>query len=196
MFCTKCGKQIDDTAAFCIHCGNNMQAQAAQPQPASQPQYPQQPQYAPQPQYTQQPYAPGYAPPKKSKTGLIVGLIVGGVVLIAAILVLVLVILPGGNADIMGKWYDIEGMGTIEFMSGGKGKAEAMGMTFDFEYSYDASKKTGDLTVDSYGMPQTTTFRLESDGSLYVEGSRFTRNAVPQQNINFDFNLDDIDWDW
>ena len=24
MYCKKCGKQIDDDSAFCVHCGNNI----------------------------------------------------------------------------------------------------------------------------------------------------------------------------
>ena len=63
MFCSKCGSQIPEGAAFCVNCGQSVapapersQPEAQQPQyQYSQPQYTQQPQYN-QPQYNQYGY--------------------------------------------------------------------------------------------------------------------------------------------
>ena len=90
-FCTQCGAQLDDNSKFCTNCGN----------PVGQPQQP-----APQEQSwenwnaPQQP-VPGYVPggnqqpPKKNKTGLIIGLVVG----IVAVIVVALVFLLGGKEE-------------------------------------------------------------------------------------------------
>lgn len=107
--CPKCGNPLDEGALFCDNCGLRLNAQPQQPprpnvqpqqthsQPYAQPQqqYPQQSQqYAPyQPPYRQNQSAP--QPPKKKKTGLIIGLICGGTaLLIAAVLVVIFVVMP------------------------------------------------------------------------------------------------------
>lgn len=38
MYCSKCGSQIDDAAAFCVHCGAKVGEQQVQPQAQAQPQ--------------------------------------------------------------------------------------------------------------------------------------------------------------
>ena len=105
--CPKCGNPLDEGALFCDNCGIRLGAQPQQtpPRPYAQPQqqYPRQAQqYAPyQPPYQQNQPAP--QPPKKKKTGLIIGLICGGTaLLIAAVLVVIFVVMPmlnkpGGN---------------------------------------------------------------------------------------------------
>lgn len=221
MFCTKCGQKIDATAQFCVHCGNRVaaaqQPQQAPPQPPQQPQQyaPPQPQYA-QPQqsgYAPPQYAP-YAQPKKSKTGLIVGLCVGGAVLIAAVILLVVFVF-GGHADVAGKWYDVDGyQGTVEF-SGSSVNFSAMGTNLKGSYTYDPQSKSGQIKISIFGMVESEmNMALEGD-LLNINGTRYTRTVVPQKSMddvwgeygdfaedyNLDgYNLDDFDFgdfsDW
>ena len=125
--CIKCGAQLLEGAAFCNHCGTsqiqqNMQMTQQAPQPqmtqqAPQPQMQQQaPQYAQQPQmqpaqqpYPQQQYVPQQyaeqAGGKKSRKGLVIGLISGGVALVAGLVVLVLFltgVIGGGGSTTAG----------------------------------------------------------------------------------------------
>lgn len=174
MFCTKCGKNIEDTASFCIHCGSKVEGQTA----ASQ--------YAPQQQYA------GYAP-KKSNKGLMIGLIAGAAV-VAIVLILVLVVFPGGSSEIMGKWYDESGFTTVEFMGGGKCKTSAMGfMEFEGNYTFDSGSKKGTITISAMGMTETSRFTLGNDGILNIEGAKYSRTPVDQ--INFGDMFGDFKWE-
>ena len=83
MFCVKCGKQIDDSSAFCPYCGSATSVNSApQPQPAApqqdtnpfaapvQPQAPvqeQNPFQAPQQPYAAPQYTPPYAAPQYTR---------------------------------------------------------------------------------------------------------------------------------
>lgn len=179
MFCTKCGKNIEDTAAFCVHCGSKVEGQPAQPQ------------YAPQ----QQPA--GYAPPKKSNKGLIIGIIAGAAV-VAIVLILVLVVFPGGSSDIMGKWYDETGYSTVEFMGGGNCKMSAMGMELDATYTFDANSKEGEMTMSFMGMTETSSFSINDKGILNIEGTEYSKTPVEQKGLDDmfgDLNLDGLNMD-
>lgn len=78
MFCTKCGKQIRDGQAFCPHCGSKVSGPAAQPQA-----------YIPaQPQPIPSQYAYGSMPQPKKRTGLYIGIGVGGALLLALLVFL------------------------------------------------------------------------------------------------------------
>ncbi len=177
MFCTKCGAQNSEGAAFCVSCGNSLnttQAQYAQPQPAM---------YGGQ----QNAYA-GYTP-SKSKKGLIIGLIIGGVVLIAGIVTLV-ILLSGGNAvsGIAGKWYDKAGLtGELDFKANGTVDMKAMGQTFSAEYIYD--EKTGSGTIDIFG---TSSDMYIEGGVLNIEGTQYTREYVKQMDLS-DIDFSDFD---
>ena len=91
--CRNCGKQIDERSTACPFCGtpiNVAQPQYAQPQQAQYAQQVQQAQYAQQAQqaqYAQPQYAGGGydVSAKKSKKGLLIGLIAGAVVMILAL---------------------------------------------------------------------------------------------------------------
>ncbi len=64
-FCSKCGKELDDNAVFCMNCGNAVDAQSAAHQPYQQGyQQPYQQGYQqPYQQGYQQPYQQGYQQP-------------------------------------------------------------------------------------------------------------------------------------
>ena len=71
MFCSKCGKQIDDSAAYCSGCGNAVSRQPSSDYPQSPPSYT--PNYQPSyPLYPQINRTPHHG---KSVTALIFGII-------------------------------------------------------------------------------------------------------------------------
>ncbi|MGE5495477.1 MAG: zinc-ribbon domain-containing protein [Burkholderiales bacterium] len=177
MFCTKCGTQNSEGAAFCVSCGNSLntaQAQNPQPQPAM---------YG----YGQPGAYAGYAPQKR-KNGLIIGLIIGGAVLVAGIVVLV-ILLTGGNAanGIAGKWYDKEGYaGELDFKSDGTVEIKVMGKTIPARYMFD--EESGSGTIKAMG--STFDMYLE-DGVLYYNGVEYTRQYVKQIDLT-DFDLSEF----
>lgn len=86
MFCTKCGTQNPDGAAFCVKCGTQLAASVPAASQPAQPEAPMQPPIS-------QPVPDGAQPAKKSKT---VPIIIGicGALLAAFLVVLFTVILP------------------------------------------------------------------------------------------------------
>lgn len=125
MFCTSCGKQFDDRNRFCPYCGAQVPGALHPPAAPAQPQY-QQPQYQ-QPQYQQPQYQqpqyqqPQYQQPQfqqplyqqpvqtaperqKKHTGLVVGLILGGIALILGVLAALITF-----AHLFGGWKGIFG---------------------------------------------------------------------------------------
>lgn len=133
MFCSKCGYSNADDAAFCVNCGAALGSGNAQP--AAQTYVPLGP-YSPQ---------AGFAAPKKSKSGLIAGVIAGSVVLVAA--VVILVILLTGTA-ITGQWYSDELGVVLDFTSGGTVTSHTSGGTAQGSFTYDGSRGEGMLYAD------------------------------------------------
>lgn len=185
MFCTKCGQKVEDGMMFCTNCGNRIQSAPQQP-------------VAPQngQGYMDQPAAPMYggsyaAPQKKKKTGLIVGLSVGGAVVVIAI-ILLLVLLPGGGyAGLVGKWYDESGYyGTVEFRGNGTVQMESMGISMSGTYTFDEKDMTGDITISYLGASDDTSFVLNDD-RLNIDGVWYTRDVVNQ--MDYDSYMDDLD---
>lgn len=185
MFCQKCGQQVEDSALFCTHCGNKM-AGGAPVQP---------------PQAAQAAYAPYVQAPKKSKTGLIVGLCVGGAAVITAVVLLV-VLLTGPSSDIAGTWYDVDGVaGTIDFKGGNTCTLKAMGLELDGNYTYDPQSGGGEITISFFGETSSSAFDIK-DGTLHLEGTRYTKDKVKQQNLGdlfgdfSDFDMGSGDFDF
>jgi hypothetical protein len=108
-FCTKCGAPLAPGAVFCTSCGQRSEAAAPQPQAApaytptpAQPQYQQQ-----QPQYGYQQYQKPAYPVRKSKAGLIIGIIAAAAVVITG--AVLLIVFTGGGGDASVKYDDING---------------------------------------------------------------------------------------
>lgn len=119
-YCPNCGSPLPDAAKFCMECGTPTpsapaphaptvpQVSAASQAPAAPhasvaPQAPVAPQVPDAPQAPEKPQAspaPAWnnAPPRRARTGLIIGLAIGAVVIIAALVVL-LVLLIGGKGE-------------------------------------------------------------------------------------------------
>ena len=87
--CPNCNNAVEDSAIFCDKCGTRFAVQNNNPvnypqQPVNQPNYVQQPQYnygANQPQFQNAPQTP----PKKKKTGMIIGIIAAVLIVLAII---------------------------------------------------------------------------------------------------------------
>lgn len=175
MFCTKCGKNIKDTASFCTNCGSKVGD------------LPVQQQYAP----AQQPA--GYAPPKKSKKGLVIGLIAGGVVVLAAALLTYFFLLRGPNADVAGKWYDSEGYaGEFELFADNTWRSDVLdelSEEYTGTYTYDAKTKKGRLTVDEWGVKQSSNagsikFEYKDNKLILSDVGILVKTAVEQTDKN------------
>jgi uncharacterized membrane protein YvbJ len=118
-FCSNCGSQIPDNAAFCQSCGTpTAQSEAPQQQPYANPQNPQQsydytnftPQAAPQavPQYA----GVGYPAKKKTSKGLIAGIAVAALAII--VIIIVLVSTGGGYKGAVDKYFDSISAGNVK----------------------------------------------------------------------------------
>lgn len=185
MFCTKCGHKLEDGVVFCTQCGNRLEIVASE-----QPIHPAAQIYqgpAPQPQ-------------KKNSTGLIVGLSVGGAMLIIAIILLVVLLPRGGNADLQGTWYDETGYGgTVDFKANGTFDMRVAGMTVPGTYTFDKNKNTGRLSISDLGESDEVPFKLDGD-RLNIGGAWYTKDYVEQIDYSdmlgdFGDMLDDFDMD-
>ena len=172
MICPNCGFENEIGTRFCRQCGKP-QSEASQPYAPSQPAYSQppyappqsaysQPPYAPpQPAYNQPPYAPPqpaynqppYAPPgvqpeapkKKGKTGLIIG-ICAGVLVIAVVLALVF-LLPSGP-KLEGDWVSEDDGIVLSLDKDGELTMYSLAGTADADYEYEKSDAAGSFKAD------------------------------------------------
>ncbi|MGI5848537.1 MAG: zinc-ribbon domain-containing protein [Christensenellales bacterium] len=145
MFCTKCGHKNIEESAFCVNCGSALQSIESQPQ-ASQGRF--MPlkghgQYMPPPQGMYPNYP--LQVPKKSRKGLVVGLCIGGIVIIAA--AVVLVILLTGKTPIVGQWYSDERTEVVEFNDDGTMIVYTVSGDNQGEYKFDNSKGEGIISI-------------------------------------------------
>ena len=167
MFCPRCGQYNADGSVFCSGCGSPFRSSTTgQPSVV---------QYPP----PQAPYAPGPQPPKKSRKGLTIGLVAGGVALIAAAVTLIL-LLPGGPS-IVGLWYSEARGEVLEFRDNGR------------VYGYDASGEyKGRYEYD----PRSGEGVAEFDGEEYAFTVDKNRIAVEDfatfRRADEDFDTDDF----
>ena len=170
LFCRQCGAPLsaaeyappqEQTAAPEQPLQQPQQPQAQEPPQAyTEPQAPAYQQPVPQPpqsiDYQQPPYPPQapppgyqmpYAPqPKKKSTGLIIGLVAGGVVLIAAVVLLYLFVLSG--TPVQGEWYCAERGWVLSFGSEGEVQLHSLSGVSETTYEYDKGKAQGKFTAD------------------------------------------------
>lgn len=168
MTCTQCGYQNPEGSRFCRQCGTPLQASndAApfSPPAPQQPIYQQQPSqgaYAP----AQQQYPPQYGsqPTKKKKTGLIIGLISGSVVIIAAAVVLVLMFLTG--TPVAGKWCCEERGRVLVFNDENTVIGYSLSGTVEADYEYNKSKAEG--TINTNGSKYS--FTVQKDALILID---------------------------
>ncbi len=172
MNCTNCGAPNAEGATFCSNCGASLMA-APQEQQAAQQAYappppPQQPpqQAYPPPQGYQQPPGYGYppqAPPKKKKTGLIIGIGAGVLVLVVALVLILTLGGGGGKSGIAGKWTVVDTEGWSDYEEG---------LIFNFKsngiLTFEAPKDTPEELVGMYEMMNllNTKYKVTGDKIL------------------------------
>lgn len=132
MFCTRCGTGNPEGNAFCSNCGAPLRPAAAQPPPVM-------PQYNPQYQ--------GYAPaaPKKKKTGLIIGIIAGLVVLLGAAAAVYFFVL---GTPVTGYWYSDDSGMAIEFKDAGTVINHSVEGLDTADYKYDKPSGKGTIAIN------------------------------------------------
>ena len=156
-----------DDAVFCSSCGTKTDAGQQVNEGAAQ--TPSQVYTPPQPAYVP-------APPKKSHTGLILGIVGGVVALAAAVVVLLLTGVLGGDADdisdIEGKWYSSDVM--VDFDEDGTVHIETKDDEINGEYTYNATEKRGEIESDNEDFDGVS-FTLRSD-YLKLDGEKYYRD--------------------
>ncbi len=173
MYCQKCGQQLEDGAQFCTKCGAAVQNMPQQPQ-------------TPPSAFGYQAYGQSGAPVRpKSRKGLIIGLSAGGAALAVFLILLFIVILPGGGkSELVGTWYEQTGYGgSIEFKADGTYDYNAMGFPISGKYTFNSTSKTGEMQIEMMGVSQNMSFKLDGN-TLLMEGSVFTRDYVEQQDLS------------
>ncbi len=168
-FCGSCGAQMAGDEVFCKNCGAKVDFDL-QANGNTAPAAPQSVYMPP----TGAPYAP--VPPKKSRLGLILG-IVGGVVLVGvAILVLFLTgVLGGGTVDISdieGKWYSSTVM--IDFDADGTLRIVTDEDTIRGAFTYDPDDEEGVISSDDRDYDDVV-FELDRD-VLLVDDVEYYRD--------------------
>lgn len=147
MICPNCGLENISGSRFCKQCGTALseapQTQYAPPEPAFA--QPPQPMYAP----------PSYAPPsgiqpekpkKKAKTGLIIG-ICAGVLLIAAAVLAVLFLFPFGTS-VEGYWVNEDKGVVVSFEMNGEVTIYSLSGSVNGDYDYDKKEGEGSFKAD------------------------------------------------
>lgn len=84
------------------------------------------------------------------------------------------------DVSIIGKWYDEKGvLGTIEFKEEGKCELVVMGLAIEGEYTFDAKRGKGTITVSNEDESQSNDFEVK-DEKLTIEDSVYTMTEVEQ----------------
>ena len=182
MNCTQCGSPLSEGSLFCQACGSPVKEQPpVQPAQAPPPAAPAQPQpiyqQPPTQPYAQQPYAPPYtgAPQtKKKRTGLIIGIIAGAVVLIGAVVALYLFVFAG--TPLTGQWYCEECGRVLVFSDNNTVTGYALTGNEDATYTYDKGKGKGVLTANDTEL----SFKVDKNELVFTddfidEGSTFVK---------------------
>ncbi len=154
MNCKKCGFQNAADSKFCRSCGAHLEAENAVPDAPEAPLPPPQavpPPYQPAPPHQPAPYPPQQMPLQpyqkpKSKTGLIIGLILGILVLLAAAAAAVYFFVLGPP---QGEWYNAERGWVLSIGSGNSIEKFSLEGLEKATYEYENLKSQGIMTLDT-----------------------------------------------
>lgn len=120
---------------YCVNCGCALQPAGTQPGIQTQ--------WLPQGQY-----GAVLGSRRKSRKGLIIGLIAGGIVLAAAVIAAVLLL--AGGQSVVGFWYSEDRGEVIEFKSDNSFYLHSVSDEYKGEYTFDKSKGEGIVTLEGY----------------------------------------------
>ncbi len=146
MFCAQCGQPNGDTSAFCANCGSPLKPSIpTQPQSSQIPVIPMQSQYN------------SPVPPKKTRKGLVLGLIAGVLLFfVAAALLVFLWLIPSissGAADsgksIIGIWSCEENADVLKFKENDSVYMYNADGHIKGTYEFDKNKSKGVITLDN-----------------------------------------------
>lgn len=155
MYCTNCGRHNSDNAAFCVNCGSSLAGQRVQAQ-----QVPLAPQSVPVIPIQAAPQGAGQQPGKKNRRGLLIGLIIGGIVLIGALVLFIVLAgfwLTGKSSDdsktddsdsIAGLWSSEERAEVLKFKDNGTVYIYSAEDDRKGEYEYNSEDSEGIITID------------------------------------------------
>ncbi len=134
MFCQNCGFNNEKDSKFCLKCGTPLLIPQESPEKHNQ-------FY----QAEAQPVQPAAPKPKKKRKGLIIGLVSGGVVLLAALAAGYFVFFAG--AAVTGEWYSQQQGIVLSFNDGGIVEQIGLAGSYEGEYEYNKGKGKGVITV-------------------------------------------------
>lgn len=185
MFCSQCGHGNVDGAAFCSACGSPLTVHTDTSQPSGVP--PQQIHVASA--APKAPYEGYYAPcptpaAKKKKTGLILGLSLGGAALLALAAVL-LFLWPGWlkPQTVLGMWVSEARGEVLEFRESGSIRVYTASNEFKGRYAFSTGTGTIEVEDNEYRF-------AVSDGGLYVENmGNYTKVG---EDFDFDGFMDSV----
>jgi len=107
--------------------------------------------------------------PKKSRKGLIIGLIVGGGVLIAAAVVLVILLM--GGTPVVGVWYSDSLEEALEFKETGKVYIYSVTDKYRGKYEYDKKSGEGVVEIDD----EEYSFTVDKEEIIFEDKSAYKR---------------------
>lgn len=201
MFCSKCGKEINASIAFCPYCGQPTGLSAAQPV-VSEPIKTEQIETAVQPIYIpENNYAPvvPVAAPKKKRLGLILGITIPAVILVLAIIIGAVLSMGGGlfgpsKADLQKQllrdWSRVET---------GSGSTYTLRLDFtsdEIKYIFDGSYIDRTIATYDYEVVDGDTIKVEGFGNVEVEFNDektmmiFTPSITDSESKEYWYNFD------
>lgn len=188
MFCSKCGKEIDNSNAFCPYCGQPAATQPAVTQPitvqpaVTQPPMEEPPQTAPQQAFqnapVQQPmpgyvpqYAPQYAPqpaPEKSKKGLILAIVLPCAAVFTVIIVLLasFIIKSSEKAELQEKL--LRDWSRVEYNDGVYYTLILDFSEDEIEYNFDSTYIDRQIATYEYEVISGDTIEVENFGEIKI----------------------------
>ena len=176
MFCSQCGQESPDSSLFCIKCGHPLQ---------------------------RVPAAPSSEPHKKKRSGLFIGLIAGGLVFIAALLIFIIGLLPMLNKEsgdrgiettetvaesaIIGLWSSNDEATVLKFKANGDVTIYTNQNSIKGTFEYDETKEKGVIAFENGGYNLSYNFSVAQDELVLDEvGSENTGIFTKVDDKNFD----------
>lgn len=100
-----------------------------------------------------------------------------------ACLVIVFAGCGGQEADVVGTWYEVNGVGgIIELTEDGVCKADLFGITLEGTYKYDVKAAKGTINMNVEDPDQESAF-VYKDGKLIIEDIVYTKEVVEQKSL-------------